>query len=181
MAPEWTWVYEALVARINRVFSFFLFFSSLSFCACEPGEFLLIGAHFTFQQDMQQPSSQHLHAEDTILKGIGLCFSNPSSPSDSGRRKRPNDDSSSDADVSVKKGPAVIESLPPPQPATISNKSELMRKNQMLLELLSKQPANPTPPTPHAATSLISDYPSSKLPKFLPPVSSSSKSTTHGE
>jgi nuclear receptor coactivator 2 len=110
---------------------------------------------------------QHRHNEETILKGLGIGFPNPSPPSDdpSRSRKRPSEDGG-DVNVPPKKMPAVLDSIPPPpQPAVVATRSNLQERNKMLAQLLAKQPSAPAI-IPHVPPSIISATPQDRLPKF---------------
>nr|CAD7201175.1 unnamed protein product [Timema douglasi] len=114
--------------------------------------------------------SNHLGAEDHLLKSLGFTSHNSPSPpsSDSlglvGGRKRPSDEGE-------EPGPAkrgAMESLGPPMHhrEARGSSSKLWEKNKMLASLLAKQPSTPTtiPPLP---PSIITATPQDKLPRIL--------------
>ncbi|CAG2053682.1 unnamed protein product, partial [Timema podura] len=114
--------------------------------------------------------SNHLGAEDHLLKSLGFTSHNSPSPpsSDSlglvGGRKRPSDEG--DEPGPAKRG--AMESLGPPMHHGESrgSSSKLWEKNKMLASLLAKQPSTPTtiPPLP---PSIITATPQDKLPRIL--------------
>lgn len=114
-------------------------------------------------------------AENGSMRDVNFPFSvsSPSNASNSVSRKRHSEDGD-DASVPSKRGPAPLESIPPPVPA--SSRSNLQEKNKMLASLLAKEPS--TPPQVQLHPSIITATPQDRLVRVL---STSTRVTTPGE